>query len=150
MSILKHLIPAALALCLVAGCSGGSTEGTTTGGASGSSATKEPAKPSSPMAGAWKLEVSPEAMKDAPKDTKPPEMTMTFTEDGKFMAEMKFGETTSKAEGTFKLDGKSLTIDTVTEDGKPSKSKDETVTLSDDMKSFPIPGSEGMGKMVKQ
>lgn len=144
------------ALCLlgalfIVGCSSSETAAgasTTGGGTTGKPA--EPAKPANAMVGDWKLVMDPEAMKAAPKDAKPPEMTIKFKDDNTFEASMLLEGKTSTATGKYKLDGKTLTMDTEMEDGKPSTTKDETVSLADDMKSFDVPGAAGMGKIVKQ
>ena len=104
---------------------------------------------SNAMVGTWKLEVDESMKKMVPADFKPP--TMEFKGDNTFTANIEVAGKTSSASGTYKLDGKNLSVTMEVEDGKPTTNKKtETVTLSDDMKSFDMPGAAGMGKMVKQ
>lgn len=124
-----QILLAALAVALLLGCGGSSN----------------------PMVGTWQMEMSEEVLKLMPKGQKPPSMSITFADDGTFKGTAAFGDETSEITGEYKLEGKSLTLTPKTEDGKPSNDKPETVTLADDMKSFPIPGSgAGEGKMVKK
>jgi len=102
------------------------------------------------MVGTWKLELSEAAKKQMPASVAPPDITVEFKQGGTFAANVKMFGKENKAERTYTLTDKSLTMITKTEDGKPSTEKPETVTLSDDMKSFEVPNSAGMGKMVKQ
>jgi hypothetical protein len=105
----------------------------------------------SPAVGTWKLVLSEDAKKQMPSGMKEPTVTVNVTGDGKFDAKMDIGTEQSTASGTWKLDGKSLSFTTDMEGGKKKDPpKTETVTLSDDMKSFEIPDAAGMGKMVKQ
>ncbi len=99
---------------------------------------------SDPMAGTWKLEVS-EDMKKLMGDNSPTS-TAVF-KDGTVKLTMAMGTRTEELEGTYKLEGKTLTITPTKEGGKPSNDKPETITLADDMKSFDMPGGV---KMVKQ
>lgn len=132
---LKVLVPALLGLLVVGGCGS-----------------------SNAMVGTWKMEITPEVQKqidEAKKvmpDMKLPEMTMTFKADNTVDATMTMGDTKNTASGTYSIDGKNLKVKMTTEDGKPSKnSREETATLSDDMKSFTInPGMGQSVKMVKQ
>lgn len=102
---------------------------------------------SNPMVGTWKLELDGQA-KELPEAMKPV-ATAEFKSDNTFNVNMTMGERKEELSGTYALDGKSLTMNVTMEGGKPSTEK-ETVTLSDDMKSFPLPGPSGMGNMVKQ
>lgn len=72
--------------------------------------------------------------------------TFEIKADNTFSAQMT-GTRSDSISGNYKLDGKTLTFTPTMEDGKPSSDEALTVTLSDDMKSFDMPGS---GKMVKQ
>lgn len=104
-----------------------------------------------PMVGTWKMEADAKALEQLPPGAKAPEMTMEFKGDGTFTARMSgISSSDSNAEGTYKLEGNTLTLTLTKEDGKPSNDKPEAVVLSEDKKSFAIPGSDGMGKMVKQ
>lgn len=102
---------------------------------------------SDPMVGTWKLKLDDKA-KDLPAAMKP-EATAEFKGDKTFTVSLKAGERTENMTGTYTLEGKTLVMTATSEGGKPASDK-ETVTLSDDMKSFPLPGSSGMGQMVKQ
>lgn len=74
-------------------------------------------------------------------------MTTAEFKDGKFKMKIALGEFSEEVEGTYKLEGNTLTITPTKEGGKPSRDKPETTTLADDMKSFELP--DGV-KMVKQ
>lgn len=101
---------------------------------------------SNPMVGTWKLMLNEDVARVMPADQKP-DVTVEFKGDNTFRVDMKMGERAQNVEGTYKLEGKTLTMHQTKEDGKPSD-ETETATLSDDMKSFEMPG--GMGKIVKQ
>ncbi len=109
-----------------------------------------------PMVGTWKMELTDEMKKMAEMAGGSIDGSMEFKGDGTFTGTMKMtsqGKTeTSTVEGTYKVDGKNLTMTLTKMDGKdPSESdkKPETVTLADDMKSFSAPKVPGM-KFVKQ
>lgn len=105
----------------------------------------------SPMVGNWELQLDEKIMKEMPAGTTKPSVTVEFKGDGTWVGKMSGLGKDSTAEGTYKLDGKSLSMTTTKEDGKDkADGKTETATLADDMKSFDLPGSQGMGKMVKK
>lgn len=105
---------------------------------------------SSPMVGTWELQLSEKATKMMPPGSPKPNLTLEFKGDGTFEGSADMGGKKSTAGGTYKLEGKTLTMTTTKEDGKIHDGKPETATLSDDMKSFSMPGGEEMGKMVKK
>lgn len=147
---LKVVIPTLIALVMAIGCGSSDTAAATTTTGGGTTGTTTPPKATNAMVGAWKLNVTPEMMKGAPAGAKAPEVMMNFKDDNTFEASVKLGTTESKASGTYKLEGNKLTLDTKMDDGKESKSPPETVELAADMKSFDLPNSNGMGKMIKQ
>lgn len=102
---------------------------------------------SDPMVGTWKLQPS-DKVKDLPAGMKP-EATAEFKTDKTYTVSISMGERKDTMSGTYALDGKTVTMSATMESGKPSTEKN-TVTLSDDMKSFDVPGAAEMGKMVKQ
>lgn len=102
---------------------------------------------SDPMVGTWKLQLDEKA-NALPAGMKP-EATAEFKSDKTFSVTMKMGERTEDISGTYTVEGKSVTMAASMEGGKPSTEK-QNVTLSDDMKSFPMPGAGELGKMVKQ
>jgi uncharacterized protein (TIGR03066 family) len=80
-------------------------------------------------------------------ETDRPKVDVDFREDGTFTFLVKRGDRSDEIVGTYKLEGSQLTMTPTVEDGKPSKEKPITVTLSDDKRSFPMP--EGAGTIVK-
>jgi len=121
----SSLVCLILVLCSIIGC-GGSSD---------------------PMVGTWKLQPNPEVQSKMPAGESF-DATVEFKADKTFTVNMAIGSRKDELEGTYTLDGKTLTMTTTKEGGKPSNEKPETVTLSDDMKSFEMPG--GIGKIVKQ
>lgn len=101
-----------------------------------------------PMVGTWTLKLN-DAIKNAPGGGDAPIATAEFKADNTFEVKTKMGGSEQTVSGTYELKDKELTMKTTKEDGKPSSDKPEVVTLSDDMKSFPVPGAAGMGSMVK-
>jgi hypothetical protein len=136
------------ALCLGSGCGSSATAPSATTGSTGSAPEAKPAVAANAMVGTWKMEISAEAMKAAPKGTKAPEMSMTFKEDGTFDGKANFMGEDSTVSGTYTIKDKAVKMVTKLENGKPSKSPNMDATLAADMKSFDLPG--GMSKMVKQ
>lgn len=103
------------------------------------------------MVGTWKLQMDESALKEMPAGMKAPEMTLEFKGDGTVTGSFVMGEMKSTMSGTYSLEGKKLTMKVTHEDGKPSDGgKEDVITLSDDMKSFELPGAGPQGKMVKQ
>lgn len=102
---------------------------------------------SDPMVGTWKLQLD-DNVKALPAEMRPNAMA-EFKADKTFTVSLKAGTRAEDMTGTYTLEGKTLVMTATSEGGKPASDK-ETVTLADDMKSFPLPGSSGMGKMVKQ
>ncbi len=102
---------------------------------------------SNPMVGTWKLQMDEAMTKSMPANMKP-DVNVEFKADNTFAIKMKIGDRNDDMEGTYKLDGKTLVMTQTKEGGKPSTDKPATATLSEDMKSFDMPG--GMGKVVKQ
>jgi hypothetical protein len=107
---------------------------------------------SNPMVGTWKLELSEEMKKNMPPGTKMPDIHMVFKADGTFEgASPSAVGAESKVKGKYKLEGTTLTMSDVEVDGKKeAEGKMETTILSADKKSFDVPNSNGMAKMVKQ
>ncbi len=103
-----------------------------------------------PMVGNWKMQLSADALKGMPAGMTAPTGTANFTADGKFTVNMDVMGMKQTMDGTYELKDKALTMTPKNSNGKPSTDKPETVTLADDMKSFDLPGSNGMGKMVKE
>lgn len=102
------------------------------------------------MVGTWKLQISDEAKKLMPASAEPT-IVFDFKGDGKMTATIEGGGQKNSMEGTYTLVEKALTLTTTSENGKaPKSSTPVTVNLSDDMKSFEMPGMMGMGKLVKQ
>ena len=108
-------------------------------------------KKADPMVGKWKLQLDASVASKMPKGMTPPVVELEFKDGGAFTASVDLMGQKQSAEGTYKLDGKNLTLTTVTENGKPAKdTAAKTATLSDDMKSFDFPGMNGLGKLVKE
>lgn len=104
-----------------------------------------------PMVGTWKLQIDESALQQMPPGMKKPDLTLEFKADGTMTGSFVTESRESTMAGTYKLDGKTLTMKMTEEDGKPrADAKEDSVTLSDDMKSFEIPGAGAQGKMVKQ
>jgi uncharacterized protein (TIGR03066 family) len=103
---------------------------------------------SDPMVGTWKMELSEELKKNMPKDQKV-DVVAEFKADKTFSVSMDMMGRKDTVSGTYELKDKTLTMKQTMESGKPSN-ETSTATLSDDMKSFSAPGTESMGKMVKQ
>lgn len=104
-----------------------------------------------PMVGTWKMSLDDTLAKQLPKGMQMPTATLEFKADKTFTVTTVAAGKTSSMDGTYKLEGKSLTMTVANMEGKPAPEqmkKPETVTLSEDMKSFDMPG--GMGKVVKQ
>lgn len=120
-----RLFIVALVAYVLAGCSGGGD----------------------PMVGTWKLKLDDAIASKLPAGEKM-EATVEFKADKTFAVDMNMGSKSQKIEGNYTLEGKTLTMTATKEDGKPSSDKPEVATLSDDMKSFDMPG--GVGKIVKQ
>src|SRR5688572_12061625 len=99
---------------------------------------------SNPMVGTWSLKINDEMMKMMPKGTTPPKVTAEFKGDNTFEVKTNMDGKEQTVSGTYELKDKSLTMKQTMEDGKPSDDKPETVTLSADMKSFPLPGAGSM------
>jgi hypothetical protein len=105
---------------------------------------------SNPMVGTWKLQLEDSIAKMMPPGKKM-EVTANFSGDNTFSMTMDAGDRVETVSGEYALNDKVLTLTPKMEGGKPSDDKPETVTLSDDMKTFPLPGGSGnIGKMVKQ
>lgn len=103
------------------------------------------------MVGTWKLQVDDKADAATKQMASAVNMSVTFKADNTYEAEITLMGQKSTSTGKYKLDGKSLTMTSQVEDGKPvTTPKDEVITLSDDMKSFDMPNSNGMAKIVKQ
>jgi uncharacterized protein (TIGR03066 family) len=100
-----------------------------------------------PMVGTWQLQMDPAINSQLPSSQKI-SATVEFRADKTFTVDLNLGSRKEQLEGTYTLEGKTLTMTPTKENGKPSSDKPEVVTLSDDMKSFEMPG--GMGKIVKQ
>lgn len=100
-----------------------------------------------PMVGTWKLKLDDAVASKMPAGESV-DTTVEFKADKTFAVDMKMGSRSQKIEGNYTLEDKKLTMTATKEDGKPSNDKPEVVTLSDDMKSFDMPG--GLGKIVKQ
>ena len=99
------------------------------------------------MVGTWKLQVAEAVASKMPAGEKL-DATVDFKADKTFKVDMNMGSRHQTIEGTYTLEGKTLTMTSTKEDGKESHDKPEVATLSDDMKSFEMPG--GVGKIVKQ
>ena len=100
------------------------------------------------MVGTWKMELS-DGMKEKMPAGQKLDIVAEFKEDNTFSVKLDAMGRKDEVSGTYELKGKELTMHQKMESGKPSDEK-EKVTLSDDMKSFTAPGTESMGKMVKQ
>jgi len=125
---LKTLVPALLGLMLVVGCGAGN-----------------------PVVGTWKLQMSDDVKKNIPAGTTPPSVTAEFKADNTFTITADFMGQKQSGSGTYTVEEKTLKLKTTMENGKAATNpREETVTLSEDGKSFDLPGSGGMGKMVKQ
>jgi hypothetical protein len=103
---------------------------------------------SNPMVGTWKLQMSDEMKKNMPAGAKA-DVTIVFKDNSTFEASTDMMGMKSSAKGTYKLEDKKLTMTATEVDGQKKTDKPETVTLSDDKKSFDVPGGMGM-KVVKQ
>lgn len=95
-------------------------------------------KKQNPMVGTWNLVFNQKGVGGAA-------VKITFHEDESFVFDTTVDGKTDSAAGTYKLEGKELTL-------TGSNGLSKTVTLSDDLKSFdpPAPGASAIGKMVKQ
>lgn len=100
-------------------------------------------KEENPMVGTWKFEF-------AQKNVSVAEIKMDFQGDGTFVYTSSFQGKAHTANGTYKLEGKTLTLTSQIAEGAPTSGESKVVTLADDMKSFDPPGSASIGKMVKQ
>jgi Lipocalin-like domain len=102
-----------------------------------------------PMAGKWKLEVTEAGKKQMGLANV--EGAAEFKKDNSFEMTTKVMGTDMTSKGTYKLEANTLTL-TITEANgvKSDKSTPGTTTLSEDKKSFDMPNSNGMAKMVKQ
>lgn len=104
-----------------------------------------------PMVGDWSLELSEAAMKNWPASEAKPNVSMTFSGDGTWTGTASVAGKNTQASGTYTLDGKALKVTTKMEDGKEqSPPRVDTATLSEDEKSFELPGMGALGKMVKK
>jgi len=119
---MKSLVALVCLLALVAGC-----------------------KKDNPMVGTWTLEF---AQKGAVTNPSQASVKMEFKDDNTFTIATTFHGDTRSSEGTYRLDGKSLTISAKGPEGTPGDSR--VVTLADDMKSFDPPSGSAIGKMIKQ
>jgi hypothetical protein len=125
---LKTLVPAMLGLLFVVGCGA-----------------------SNPAVGTWKLQMSEDMKKNMPPGAAEPNVTAEFKADNTFSISADFMGQKKTGSGTYTVEEKTIKMKTTMEDGKAaSNPKEESVTLSEDGKSFDLPGSGGMGKMVKQ
>lgn len=105
---------------------------------------------SDPMVGTWSLKLNEDMKKMMPKDAKEPTVTAEFKGDKTFEVKMNMDGKEQVVSGTYELKEKELTMKATMEDGKPSNDKPEVVTLSEDKKSFPLPGAGAMmGSMHK-
>ena len=104
---------------------------------------------SNPMVGTWKMQVDESMTKGVPA-ADVPTMTMEFKADNTWEGKMHVGGKDQTAGGTYTIKDKHVVMKQTTEDGKPKTGKDEEFDLAEDMKSFPLPGSDGKGKVVKQ
>lgn len=103
------------------------------------------------MVGVWKLQAGPKATDSSKMLVDSLKATITFTGAGKYSAEMEVLGQKRTLAGSYKLEGKTLTMTQELEDGKPSKNnRVETATLGEDMKSFDFPGANGEVLAVKQ
>jgi len=97
------------------------------------------------------MQIDPQVLKQLGAENNPPKGSMTFKEDGTFTGSFTAGPVTQTGEGTYELKERQLTLTTTKQNGNPATdSKPETVTMAEDMKSFEVPGSGGMGKFVKK
>lgn len=101
-----------------------------------------------PMVGTWKL-VS--AKKVMPPGAKPLVVTAEFKSDNTYsLSDNLFGKKNT-IEGTYKVEKKIVTLTLTKANGNPQgPSTPITITLSNDGKSFELPGSPDYGKMVKE
>ena len=102
-----------------------------------------------PMSGTWKMVVSDAYAQGVPV-AEEPTGTADFSDDGTFTTVMRNGEKSQTAAGTYKLEGKTLKMTFKTQDGKVSPEKTYTVTLDDDMLSFPFPEAPQFGKFIRR
>lgn len=108
-------------------------------------------KPANTMVGTWEMQIDPQVLKQFGAENNPPKASMTFKEDGTFAATFSSGSATQTGEGTYVLKERELTMTATKTNGKAAQNATpQTVTLSEDMKSFEVPGSNGMGKFVKK
>jgi len=103
-------------------------------------------KKSSPMTGTWAFQA-----KEQYRAQIGDKMTakIDFKDDGTFSGKVQAMNQNVDMEGTYKLDGKALTLVT-TKAGDTKGSQTEVATLSEDGKSFDMPQFQGYGTMVKQ
>jgi Lipocalin-like domain len=101
---------------------------------------------SDPMVGTWKLELSEDMKKLAQgKDTG--QVTMTFKEDKTVTMTSALGGQSESATGTYSLTEKTLKVKMALTAKNSAPAQEQTYTLAEDMKSFPM---SILGKMVKQ
>ena len=108
-------------------------------------------KKANPIVGTWKFQISDEMMKNAPTSAKPPVITLELKDDGTFTGSTQADGKSETAEGTYKLEGKELTVTATKENGvAKTNPTPKHMTVSDDFKTMEIPELKGMAKMVKE
>lgn len=103
----------------------------------------------SPLAGTWRLELSPLAQK-MKREGQAVEATIEFHNDGTWESNMVFGKKASKTSGIFEYKDKLLKLTMTNKDGENVSTKPEEMRLSDDETWFAFPVLKGLGRFVRE
>lgn len=103
----------------------------------------------SPLAGTWRLELSPLAQR-MKNEGQTVEATIVFYNDGTWESNMVFGGKTSKTSGVFEYKDKLLKLAMTNKDGEVVSTKPEEIRLSNDETWFAFPVIKGLGRFVRE
>lgn len=103
----------------------------------------------SPLAGTWRLELSPLAQRMR-NEGQTVEATIEFYNDGTWESNMVFGAKTSKTSGIFEYKDKLLKLTMTNKDGEVIAAKPEEIRLSNDETWFAFPVIKGLGRFVRE
>lgn len=102
----------------------------------------------SPMAGTWRLELSPLAQQ-MKRSGQPVEASIRFDNGGTWESNMVFGAKTSKTSGIFEYKDRLLKLTMTNKDGETVSTKPEEILLSNDETWFAFPVIKGLGRFVR-
>ena len=105
---------------------------------------------SNPMVGIWNLRINDKAVALFGPKTNYFQVKMEFMGDGTYKVLYSKGSEVFTAEGNYRLAGKKLMLTATRDNGKDVRGATVTVALTDDMKSFDLPESGGVGRMFKE